>query len=120
MKGWVVAQPPPQLQPASMLVWTEVVHQWDTLLAAVAVAPLPPVVRLLTSGLAPSSLSSAAELQIDDDMNAWMGMQVLYLCPKKKKKKKKSKMAAEISEDEAATYLTDEGRYHPNSVPRCR
>jgi hypothetical protein len=110
VEGWVVAQPPPQLLPAPVPVWTEMVHQWETLLAAVAPPPLPPVVRLPTSGSAPSLSSSAAQLQINDNMNAWTGMQVLYLCPKKKKKKK---TAAEISEDEAAAYLTDEGQILP-------
>jgi hypothetical protein len=80
-------------------------------LAAPLPPPLPSVVRLPTSGSAPSSSSSAAQPQINNDMNAWRGMQVLYLHPKKnKKKKKKKKMAAEISEDEAATYLMDEGQ----------
>jgi hypothetical protein len=86
------------------------VHQQETPFAALPPLPLLLVVRLLTSGLAPSSLSSAAQLQIDNDMNAWMGMQVLYLCPKKKKKKK---TAAEISKDEAAAYLMDEGQISP-------
>jgi hypothetical protein len=88
-------------------------------LAVPLLLPLPPVVRLPTSGLAPSSSSSVAQLWINDNMNAWMGMQVLYLHPKKKKKKK-SKMVVEISKDEATTYLTDEGRYCPNSTLKCR
>jgi hypothetical protein len=50
-------------------------------------------------------------------MNAWTGMQVLYLClkknKKKKKKKKKKKTAVEISKDEAAGYLMDEGQISP-------
>jgi hypothetical protein len=37
-----------------------------------------------------------------------MGTQVLYLCPKKKKKS-----AVEISEDDAAAYLMDEGQILP-------
>jgi hypothetical protein len=81
-------------------------------LAVLLPPPLLPVVRLPTSGSVPSLSSSAAQPQINDDMNVWMGTQVLYLCPKKKKKKK-SKMAAEISEDEAATYLMDEGQILP-------
>jgi hypothetical protein len=83
-------------------------------LAALLPPPQLPVVRLLTSGSAPSSSSSAAQPQIDNNMNTWMGMQVLYLHPKKKKKKKKKKkLAAEISKDEAATYLMDEGQISP-------
>jgi hypothetical protein len=110
MEGQAVAQPHPQLQLAPVFVQTEMVHQLETLLAVLPPLPLPPVVRLLTSRSAPSS-SSAAQPQIDNDMNTWMGMQILYLCPKKKKKKKKTEM--KISEDKAAAYLMDEGQISP-------